>query len=985
MKKIIKILGHHNPYNLYPAIVVPVCLAEDGNKYLIYKDNFRLIDSDESFLYDKYENSIYGYEADAQVILAFSSDEIEVILAKNLAEDIKVYYDDGKFDLLDPYLSINFALMTQDKVIIKKVLRNCYLEAGRRANSFFYDWYESILKKIRECFSDEFCFMDELIPANPDKLIDKKNDFVLRVGAEKKLSLVLKNLSRIINNKDININGRSVYIEPFSGKMTDPISDSLYKSLDVILSEFLPYDEKYELKRFVSNLWGAELGETSFVVVIRKSESLFCDFKELSFIDILKEAEGDKKIKIYFPEYFKISKKIIERSIEFSGSHQVMACERCYSYSDLRKSIELILTGTSGVLVAKKYEMLTLMSRNSNYKDLHLIDIKSLSLGTKVKAFLLNSNVVFCKEAFDRVREYMRLGNVVEAMSRVGVVDEMGLVSENAYHNKISNIQFKIPLGKEVFEGECAVYVEVKELRNRDYARTVVANAVEVNQYPGSKIQKGDDVVVKRSRPLNEEVSKNKKNDYLDLINNSLRREYNLYKRILGKQNVALAFDDGVGYYEDYRCHFIVCDYVMGLRLKDWLSIQNKISAEDFLLWARMLASALKEIHEAGAIHGEINISSIIVRDKDKIPVFVDLGQGILRKEIPPKYYKTDDPQFVSPEKDYSVEGDIYSLCAVFYYMLTGLIPSFGGMNSLDIKKKVVKDLKRYNMSLYEENSGIADIIARGLRYKYERTRNTHVLLEDIGLFDHKNKYDREHISHLLRPIVTKVKKFHDPLFESIIKSKLAELQYYVNEMDTGVRDVWGGHEDLVIEMSRFMSNCAEGDMYLTISIPDLWFTDNMGINGRLLSINKHMIKSGVMLRRVFIVAYGEIIDENVLNVLRAHRDMMEEISKECENLNTVDWRLEKSGGYTGVLLVDDAERKNLLKENPHSGIWLRDNSECSMVKIIQPFYDDGGKQMTGVRIMNGNKNVSTTLSEYENNILSKSIEIREFFGVFEK
>lgn len=123
---------------------------------------------------------------------------------------------------------------------------------------------------------------------------------------------------------------------------------------------------------------------------------------------------------------------------------------------------------------------------------------------------------------------------------------------------------------------------------------------------------------------------------------------------------------------------YIVMEYIAGISLQAYVEKFRKIRENKMLALLRPLLKSLDEIHKTGLLHRDINPSNLIC-EKGKRLVLIDFGsmqmRGTTRKKAiqfskgysPPEQYAADDSE--------GPWTDVYAVCAVIYFMLTGQPP----------------------------------------------------------------------------------------------------------------------------------------------------------------------------------------------------------------------------------------------------------------------------------------------------------------------
>jgi serine/threonine protein kinase len=994
----INIVGYYNPYGEYPSRVIPV--FRDNKKKLslwyILNNDASIQHLSKSADYIKLKEPFISFDAYKEFIFVFDKDNAVRVDIENQQSFFFNCFQEGVFDDSNPFLAVSYAISSADIKIITRILRTCILELKTNSLEYAKKWYSEILA------SPDLYHLKKEFPENPLELLINKP--TLRIGGLPDLSMAIKRIARILNNGILDMSDQYFWIEPSTSENYCISNKELHKEIDILISGFSEFSETPDFNSYINPLRSVDVGESSLVLAIDPKSRFAKKIKSTNKLhQLLSLAENSDDLKWLQPD-IGISDigKLIDKRINFtlnkySISYSSIKNAQYYKkISDAYKKAIVCGDWNISLLIGLEHAILSEFSSLPFYLQPKVIKLKNGDLRIKFKGILLNPAVLSLSSFFNQFEEYLSLSGVLKSLAKSGIYRISSSDSLFEYTRSAGVSDITIPYRNRIFYGKYAIYKKIVGISEWNYAETILATVVKVIKDPLTKsvplLSEGEKVVIKYPRPLSNGFSSFQKKELLDLVNNSFRKQYVSLTRLIDNKNVASTYDDGDFILKrkgvEYTSHFIVNQYidekVDGIKLSN--RINSPISSIVFFDIARKLTDALRSIHQAGVVHGNISPNNIFI-DSHSNPIFVDFGQIILRSEIPPKYYRADNPLYISPEKDYSVEADIYSLCATLYFIATRQDPPNKEKNSLVVKINIVNDLKKYNPSLYKENSGIADIIARGLRfYKKDRTSNTQKLMEDIDLFNPKEVSPTDQ-SMALKEIDSNISTFlvKDPLFACFANAKLEELKYHVRGMNEGNYDVLGSHDEIVMAMSKFMSYCKKDDEYLTASIPWLWYTGNMGINGRLLTINKEVIKQGIVLRRVFIITDDDLNHPQTIDVLNAHNDMMRDIERDYVMLNTRDSDLAKKGGYTGVLHISNIERRKIFDDYPHSGTWFsytakgNKQNKQQIVKVIQPFYDEEKKILTGVRLKRKNEDPTALKTIFIRRLMSDSIEI----GVF--
>lgn len=157
-------------------------------------------------------------------------------------------------------------------------------------------------------------------------------------------------------------------------------------------------------------------------------------------------------------------------------------------------------------------------------------------------------------------------------------------------------------------------------------------------------------------------------------------------------EHIAGVYDTG----SDGTLHYIVMEYVEGESLKDRLRRDGPLELGEALRIAEETAEALEAAHEAGVVHRDIKPGNILLGRDGRVKV---TDFGIARAVSVPGHTDTSavlgSANYVSPEQArgeaVGPQGDIYSLGAMLFEMLTGR-PPFNGGDRLAVLHKHVYD-----------------------------------------------------------------------------------------------------------------------------------------------------------------------------------------------------------------------------------------------------------------------------------------------------
>jgi DNA-binding NarL/FixJ family response regulator len=153
-------------------------------------------------------------------------------------------------------------------------------------------------------------------------------------------------------------------------------------------------------------------------------------------------------------------------------------------------------------------------------------------------------------------------------------------------------------------------------------------------------------------------------------------REYRLAKEI-ASDRIARIYEYGVR--NEYA--YIALEYFPRGDLRKRL--ERPMLPRHAVRFLRQMAEALKEIHSAGVVHGDLKPGNVMLRSEDDVAL---IDFGLARRTQGSTVFEEfveGTPYYLSPERadgeEPDVPGDLYSLGAMFFEMLTGSPPYLGG------------------------------------------------------------------------------------------------------------------------------------------------------------------------------------------------------------------------------------------------------------------------------------------------------------------
>jgi serine/threonine protein kinase len=350
-------------------------------------------------------------------------------------------------------------------------------------------------------------------------------------------------------------------------------------------------------------------------------------------------------------------------------------------------------------------------------------------------------------------------------------------------------------------------------------------------------------------------------------------------------------------------------DYIDGedLSKKNVLSQYPK-TASSFLNFAQGLTRAVQLIHNNGVLHSFLVPRNIIKSKKQDRYTIVGFGYSSFcdsRHHAPPLKVSDTDRCYRAPECTQMenlgalwLPVDIYSIGAILYQLATGNIPN-------KVEAQLPRDVNRLKEHIYDklsdrksdyekpsklftDNENILKILDRCLRFKPEDrfscaeelietleiaeqatgvpagrkgSRNVgkqsniriHEILVDIASKNHAKT--NLHSSGNIPTIAAATKPTNlNHLFDSLLKGWADKAVEDAERMQRGHHEIYGHRDVLVTSLCRLLAGAKNGNIYRTMTLPSYWTDNNLGSNGRFLTMNKHMARQGLKIERIFLV-----------------------------------------------------------------------------------------------------------------------------------
>jgi hypothetical protein len=373
----------------------------------------------------------------------------------------------------------------------------------------------------------------------------------------------------------------------------------------------------------------------------------------------------------------------------------------------------------------------------------------------------------------------------------------------------------------------------------------------------------------------------------------------------------------------------------------DGATFSGLATATEFADWARRLTRGVQDIHDRLTIHGDICPQNILIAP-DNRAVFIDVGQSLFREvitganEFSTYFYR-------APEGVRSPNSDLFSLGGIFYYLATGKDPiGLARAESLEAhKEQVALKIKAANPDLYHEDAGVSDITALCLR-KHGRVQHAARLLRDIDMFwpEDRSISVVSELQAVTGPAAA-LDTAGNALYRFVAGSQLRTFGAMLANMSKGIYDESGSPTSLRTAASALLSTLGTGDEFVTISLPAFWYPDNIGVNGRFLSMCRNAAARGASVKRVL------MIDDSLSD---PHLQAI--VSAQLAAASDVVSSLRINLAVRFVLMTAD-KRRHLVATGKHFGLLVKGTDRIAM----WPVYDAADKLIT-LRFRSGDRQV---------------------------
>jgi serine/threonine protein kinase len=408
---------------------------------------------------------------------------------------------------------------------------------------------------------------------------------------------------------------------------------------------------------------------------------------------------------------------------------------------------------------------------------------------------------------------------------------------------------------------------------------------------------------------------------------------------------------------------------------------------KDWFLLVGKLLEILRRIHNRHVVHGDIWPPNVLMVGDE--PYLVDFGQSFLVDFAMHQVGGAIRPHpYLAPErrkqgKFWYSPADIYSMGGLLFYLACGQTPPEPETDTEKLKNTILHTIYEHNPNLLQENQGIVKIIDKCLRHSVEeRYSYPESIVAALEIFDYKSPQSDEVIIEKNKELVLEIGRAvtqlgvnQNSLFNKLLSFDLQLLRKEIEAMKANHHEILGDREEIINSLLRYLSVLENGDEYLTVTSPQFWMPDNLGVNGRFLTLNVMMAQRGVQIKRVFLLTESDRINPETLKILNAHLNAMKELPKDVTIATKEPVGASEKIFYTGFVLVTDEYRQEVVDSGCNVAIWKRKSGEMMSITFnIRP----GSNQIGKVRFSSSPAQLKF-LAEFQSRI-NEAKPLAEFF-----
>lgn len=185
-------------------------------------------------------------------------------------------------------------------------------------------------------------------------------------------------------------------------------------------------------------------------------------------------------------------------------------------------------------------------------------------------------------------------------------------------------------------------------------------------------------------------------------------------------------------YFKENGTAYIVMEYVRGVSVKQYITKHGRMNGQEVLKGIAPLMKSIQKIHEKGILHRDISADNLMIT-KDGKWKLIDFGAAgfvdpkreehtilIKRGFVPVEQYRA--------EEKLGPWTDVYSLCAVIYFMISGMVPEDAMERWINDRMIRLEDIYGTGLSVVQSQEIMKGLAVR----KEERYQSVEELYRDL-------------------------------------------------------------------------------------------------------------------------------------------------------------------------------------------------------------------------------------------------------------
>lgn len=218
--------------------------------------------------------------------------------------------------------------------------------------------------------------------------------------------------------------------------------------------------------------------------------------------------------------------------------------------------------------------------------------------------------------------------------------------------------------------------------------------------------------------------------------------QYERFQRELAVMNELHhpSIQTGLGSGQYNRTPYLVTEFVDGKSMRDVVSEQAPMPADQAITLTRKIADGMAYCHEHDVVHRDLKPENILVTS-DGQPVIIDFGLALTKEARRVTYANltpsAGTPDYMAPEQIEGQRGDkrtdIYALGTMLYELLSGHVPFMGDNYQVVMQQHLQAAIPRLDQEKPDVSPQLAAVVTRCLqRNPDDRYPDIRAMISDL-------------------------------------------------------------------------------------------------------------------------------------------------------------------------------------------------------------------------------------------------------------